>query len=129
SESYSYILLGSVLFDQAKFPDAEDAYRKALGFPDPTSLAVRYYDAPLRLAAQEGLVAALLKQGKYVDAETSTEQLGRGMSEAWLIFRTGLSLLKQGKYIDAEKSFTEAIALEPYNVIFGEALEISKKRK
>lgn len=126
-ESYTFILLGSVLFDQAKFSDAEDAYRKALKFPDRSFLADRYYDPPLRFTAQEGLVAALLKQEKYADAETSIEQLRSRMNEAWLIFRTGLSQLRQGKYIDAEKSFSEAIALEPYNMIFREALEISKK--
>ena len=55
--------------------------------------------------------------------------LGRGRSEAWLIFRTGLSLLKQGKYTDAERSFNGAIALDPTNVIFKEALKISKVEK
>lgn len=127
----SYTLLGSVLFDQGKFPDAENAFREALTFLDHISSDTRlhYHEAPLRIAAQEGLVAALLKQRKYVDAETSTEQLGHGRDEAWLIFRTGVSLLKQGKYTDAERSFNGAIALDPTNVIFKEALKISKLEK
>ena len=124
----SYTLFASVLFDQGKFPEAEQAYRKALSFLNPFSLEDKYLRT-LRVASEEGLLATLLKQGKYLDVETSTEQLARDTNEAWLIFRTGISLLKQGKYTDAEKSFKEAIALEPTTIIFREALEISKRKK
>jgi tetratricopeptide (TPR) repeat protein len=139
-------LMGDVFYLQGTFPAAESMYRGALEYlksypqenaDDPELYRYNEGEKPsLRLSLQERLVAALLRQRRYADAETLTEEFAKTSTEqetrtndAWMIFKTGLRLLKYGKYVDAEKLFNVASDLDPANLLFREALECAKALK
>jgi tetratricopeptide (TPR) repeat protein len=126
-------LLGDVLFDQGKYSAAEQQYRKVQ-----ESWGKGTEERPgLILSVREGLVAALLAQGKYADAEALTEAVAKTsagaaadrMSTAWDEYKEGLLQLRLGKYPGAEESFKEALRIDPSNLVFREALERARARK
>jgi tetratricopeptide (TPR) repeat protein len=90
-----------------KFPQAEDAYTKALALAPATSKSLANYHA--------GLALALLQQGK-IDASTAEcdKTVPLDPTQAGLCyFNEGAILTNQGKADDANQAFDKAIAADP----------------
>jgi tetratricopeptide (TPR) repeat protein len=106
------IFNGYNLLALGNFSEAEVAFRRAREWPSRRGVA-KY----------EGLLVALLKQGKYSEAYSISGATTSSTTEAWTLFQQGLSLLTERKYFDAADKLNQAYRLDSTNTFFITALE------
>jgi tetratricopeptide (TPR) repeat protein len=96
--------LASLLFEETRFAEALDAYRKATGAAD-TGLALR---------ARVGLIRTALRIGQFHEAQreaTSLRRLAPRDPEALSVF--GDAVWSAGLFDEAEDAWREALAIAP----------------
>jgi Flp pilus assembly protein TadD/predicted aspartyl protease len=96
--------LASLLFDETRYHEALDAYRKAMAATD----------SALSLTARIGFVRTALRVGLFTDAQreaSSLRQLAPRNADALSAY--GDALWSAGLFDEAELSWREALAIEP----------------
>jgi predicted aspartyl protease len=98
-----YLQLGDLLFDESRYRDAADAYRRARGAAD----------QDIGYRALSGLVRSLLRSADFAGARTEAGALAAAhprSADAQALF--GDALWSVGLFPEAETSYRNAIALE-----------------
>ncbi len=96
--------LASLLFDETRFDEARDAFRRAARADDPA----------LRLRARIGVVKTALLVGEFEEAQKEAADLRAdtpGNPEAMTVHAD--ALWSAGLFDEAEREFRDALALEP----------------
>jgi predicted aspartyl protease len=96
--------LGSLLFDETRFPEAMDAFRRVIGSDDPA----------LMLRARIGMVRTALRMGDFETAQreaTSLREVAPHNADA--VTTHADALWSAGLFDEAEGEWRDALALEP----------------
>jgi len=102
-----YGTLADVYLSDKKYPESEEAYKKAIQLAPPTSKALADYHS--------GLGLALARQGKNADAaqECASAQLVDATSAGQCYYNIGAVMTNQGAVDEANSAFDKAIAADP----------------
>lgn len=95
--------IGSLLFEETRFPEALDAYRRAITSDDPT----------LMLRARIGIVRTALRMGDFETAQTEARSLREAAPRNADALTTHADALWSGGMFDeAEQEWRDALSLE-----------------
>jgi Ca-activated chloride channel homolog len=122
-----FIRQGNKLYDQSKFTDAEESYRKALE------------KKPQSIEANYNVGNVLYKQNKFLDAANKYSSLTNSTEDkkekSYIYYNLGNSYLQSKKLDESIKSYKESLKLNPtdketkYNLAYAQRMLMQQQQQ